>query len=320
MKDIKERSFRVRRIILLLSVFAVLLFGTAIAASAADHPMTMTVSQTAATETTVTVRCDTISGADHYVFSYWDRQYGDKKTGMKSVSTKVPTCTLSVNRNTSYYCDVAAYNASNEVLNEANDWLKFAKPAPGLVKGFNLESWGDSKGVSFIINDNPYPGVLEGVDWRLLTKNGKTVKYSGTTENKGIAAPNVTRDQVYQFSVRGYSLVDGKKYYGPWYSKIIVPEPQLKKPKLADGRKIKVRWKKVAGATKYIIYASTKSGSGFKKIATVKKKKTSYIVSKVKGKKLKKYQNYYFKVQAVCGKNVSLMDRSAYGYIYTKYR
>lgn len=322
MKDIEERSFRVRKIILLLSVFAVLLFGTAMAASAEDlnHLRTMTLSQTAATETTVTVKCDTISEADHYVFSYWERQYGDAKTGMKSVSTKTPACTLNVNRNTAYYCDVEAYNASDEIVNDAIDYLKFAKPAPGRVTGFTVDGWGSSKGVSFSISNNPYPGVLEGVEWRLLTKNGKTVKYSGTTTKMGIDASNVALNQVYQFSVRGYSLVNGKKFFGPWYSKIVVPHPKMNKLKLASRTRIKVSWKKVSGATKYIIYGSTKPGSGYKKIATVKKNKTSLLVSKVRGKKLKKYKNYYFKVQTVCGKNVSLMSNYVYGYIYTKLR
>ena len=318
MKDIKEKYFRVRKLILLLSVSAVLLFGTALAASAAPH--NMTVSQTAATETTVTVKCDTVSGADHYIFSYWEKQYGPAQTGMKSVNTKVPTCSFSVNRNTAYYCDVVAYDASNEIVNEADDWLMFAKPAPGLVTGYSTEAWGSSKGAAFSISDNPYPDVLEGVEWRLLTKNGKAVKYSGTATTKQFTDYNVALNQVYQLSVRGYSLVNGVKYFGPWYSKVVVPQPKMKKLKLVDGRKIKVSWKKVSGATKYIIYGSTKEKSGYKKIATVKKKKTSVLVSKVRGKKLKKYQNYYFKVQAVCGKNKSLMDNYKDGYIYTRLR
>ena len=313
---IREGRIGFRKFWLVLGVFAVLLFGTALTASAAA---TMSQKQTNATTTTATVSWNPVSGASYYKFTYWNYEYKTAKTGAVTVTVNDTSYTINCAKDTAYLCDVEAYSSSDEKIDEAYTYQP-CSPTPGQLTGYDAESWGSTKGGVFVLKTNPYPNILNGVEWRLLTKNGKTVKYSGTTTSDHIYASSASLGQVYQLSVRGYALVSGTKLYGPWYSKIVVPQPKMKALKLASGSRIKVKWKKVSGATKYIIYGSTKQGSGYKKIATVKKNKSSYTVSKVKGKRLKKYQNYYFKVQAVCGKNKSLKGNYKGGYISTTYR
>lgn len=67
---------------------------------------------------------------------------------------------------------------------------------------------------------------------------------------------------------------------------------KLKSVKKKGKNGIKITWSKVTGISNYQIYISTKSKSGFKKIATISAKKTSYTKTK-----LKKGKKYYFKIR-----------------------
>ena len=70
--------------------------------------------------------------------------------------------------------------------------------------------------------------------------------------------------------------------------------PTIKSLKKSGKKAIKITYKKVAGVSGYQIYMSTKKKSGYKKIATLSSKKSSYT----KGK-LKKGKKYYFKVRTM---------------------
>ena len=62
---------------------------------------------------------------------------------------------------------------------------------------------------------------------------------------------------------------------------------------------VNLKWKKVKGAKKYVVYRSTKKNKGFKAVKTIKKSSTvSYT-----DKKLKAGSTYYYKVAAVNGKS-----------------
>lgn len=70
--------------------------------------------------------------------------------------------------------------------------------------------------------------------------------------------------------------------------------PTIKSLKKSGKKAIKITYKKVSGVSGYQIYMSTKKKSGYKKIATLSSKKSSYT----KGK-LKKGKKYYFKVRTM---------------------
>lgn len=75
----------------------------------------------------------------------------------------------------------------------------------------------------------------------------------------------------------------------------VTPKPtKIKSVKKSGKNGIKITWNKVSGISNYQIYMSTKSKSGFKKIATISAKKTSYTKTK-----LKKGKKYYFKIRTV---------------------
>lgn len=77
-------------------------------------------------------------------------------------------------------------------------------------------------------------------------------------------------------------------------SSVSVKKTKVSKVKAAK-KKVTITWKKVAGATGYEIYRSTKKKSGYMKVGDIANGKTTKFVDKtaVKGKK------YYYKVKAV---------------------
>ena len=80
--------------------------------------------------------------------------------------------------------------------------------------------------------------------------------------------------------------------------------------------KVTLKWKKIKGATKYIVYRSTKKGSSYKKFKTVKKKTT--LTKKSVGE-------YYFKIRAFKGKKKSKYSKpvhlfSAWGNYFNIFR
>ena len=98
-----------------------------------------------------------------------------------------------------------------------------------------------------------------------------------------------------------YAVVPGAKVKGEYVfgnpSEPVAGKPILSKTKVtlkAGKKKVTVKWKKVAGASGYVIYRSVKKGSGFKAVKTIKKGGTvKFVNKKLKGKK-----TYYYKVKA----------------------
>lgn len=80
-------------------------------------------------------------------------------------------------------------------------------------------------------------------------------------------------------------------------------QPTVKYAKLAKG-KLTISWNKIAGVTSYDVYVSTKQSKGYKKVKTLKAKKSSYTIKKFKKKKLKKRQYFVYVVpnKKVAGK------------------
>lgn len=142
--------------------------------------------------------------------------------------------------------------------------------------------------------------AADGYEWELYTaynKNDKRLKKADSS------APGVylkhsalKKHNFYKIRVRAYSMdSNNKKYYSKWTSwRYTCPQPDMKLKKTTGG--IKASWDKIKGADRYVIYASTKQESGYKKIATTKK--TSMVISKIKKKALKSGKTYYFYVEA----------------------
>ena len=321
---------KLKRFLWLAGALALLVMGTAICASAATGNIDQ--NQSSATEKSVTVSWNTISEADYYELSYCKyetyKKYKNEHLiadmpGASTVRVRGTSYTINCAKDSAFMCDVIAFSSAGLKIDQAG-YNRPLATVPGKLKKFKVERWNRSKGGFFIMRSNPYPNTMTGVEWKLLTRNGKKIAAQGrVTETLYIEAPAAPTNQVYRLSVRGYTTVNHKKFYGPWYTKTVVPQPMMKELKLVkvnQESKIKVSWRKVAGATKYIVYASTNATKGYKKVGTVKNTKSSLNVSKIYGKPLEKGVEYFFKVRAVRGKVKSTVTNYRSGYIFTSYK
>ena len=110
-----------------------------------------------------------------------------------------------------------------------------------------------------------------------------------------------SKNQFYRVRIRSFWKNGNKKFYSAWskYKYLCQDTAGIVKLKATSGKKkkIKISWKTVKGAKKYIVYMAKGNDAGYKKIKTTKKK--SLVIDKFKKKKLKKGAEYYFKVIAV---------------------
>ena len=140
--------------------------------------------------------------------------------------------------------------------------------------------------------------------WRSTSKNKgykkiKTVNRGTTLTFKNTGLKTGTK---YFYKIKAYRGTAVSEF-----SVIVNATPKLAAVKgfkaLKGKNKATLKWKKVSGASGYVIYRSTKAKSGFKAVKTIKKGKTVKYVNTG----LKKGKTYYFKVRAyrtVSGKKV----------------
>ena len=90
----------------------------------------------------------------------------------------------------------------------------------------------------------------------------------------------------------------------------LFPTQRLARLRLHPARALKVnlKWQKVNGAAGYVVYRSTKKGSGYTKIAQITKGSTVKYTDKT----AKKGKKYYYKVRAVKANEAGVDVFSAY--------
>ncbi|BBF44012.1 endo-1,4-beta-xylanase D [Lachnospiraceae bacterium KM106-2] len=104
----------------------------------------------------------------------------------------------------------------------------------------------------------------------------------------------------YQFKVRAFAVASGKKVYGK-FSGVLKAVTAPKAPSgiklLKKNGKATLSWKKVGGATSYVVYRYDTKTKRYKRVATMASKKCSYSSSK-----FKKGVKVRYKVKACKGK------------------
>ena len=145
--------------------------------------------------------------------------------------------------------------------------------------------------------------VTGATGYRVYQYNSSTGKYKTLKILTGTSytVKNLKAGTTYKFAVKAYSKADGETLWASSYKTITTATkpatPTLKAT--AGSKQATISWKKVTGATGYVVYMQDEFGD-YEKIGTTKN--TSYT-----RKKLTKGEIYYFRVRAyktVDGKNI----------------
>ena len=161
-------------------------------------------------------------------------------------------------------------------------------PSDGRIKAastMTVDSLSATKvGIEF--NDGTYEKEVQ-----LMNRSGKVIS---TDTCWSYSSFNLKKNTVYYIRYRemDYDYYSGQTYYSSWSGKLGFCTAKFSL-KLKKGRKIKYKAPKVAGVKSFRIYVSTKSGSKYKKVKTLKPGK-SFKLKKFRGKKIKKYKTYYW--------------------------
>ena len=130
------------------------------------------------------------------------------------------------------------------------------------------------------------------------TKKNSGYKYLKQLSSKTASYTNkkLKSGKTYYYKVRAYSDVFGDRYYGS-YSASLKSGTRPAKPRVTvkrSGRRLKIKYKKISGASGYRIYIRTGKKGKYKRVKQYTSgKKVSY-----KSKKLKRKKTYYVKVRA----------------------
>lgn len=251
--------------------------------------------QTAATSNTVTLTWNAAYGATGYyvVSTYAYNGYYYPDTTLKVVTGT--SVVLNLPEQTQEYgigiipFDANGYDISyGEVIEVATKPKKLS----GLkINGYFASSnylsvkWTDS---------NCY-----GFEAICYNRKGKQVDSVDTTLYCSASFYNTNTQNIYTVKVRPYVYINGsQKLYGDFSNVLYaVPQPKItSKNSDVKVNSVNLKWKKVSGATKYIIYVSSKKNSGYKKVATVKSSKKSYKITKFKGKTINTKSTKYIKI------------------------
>lgn len=138
--------------------------------------------------------------------------------------------------------------------------------------------------------------------------SGSTTSYTNTGLKTG---------RKYTYKVRAYRTINNSTKSYSSYSSTKYATPYLTKPTVslkASKRAITVKWNKIAGASGYKIYRSTKKSSGYKLVKTVKSGSTVYW----KNSKLTRNKRYYYKVKAYRIVDKKYVYSSSSSYKYTR--
>lgn len=246
-----------------------------------------------------------------YVSSYYEvagysvylRTDYESEVLVKTLDKSATGCELTGLSPSHSYDVIVKYKERNKNSGAVSDWhyhgtIYDAKMAPAKVSGAKQDVWYHYiKKISVIWNKQR---SITGYECQLLSSSGKVLKKAKLTSptSSYYTFENISNSKTYKLRVRGYTEFNGSTKYGPWSNTayLIGQTPNVKVS--FSGKKMKVKWGKVTGATSYTIMVSTRSDKGFKAVKTISAKKSrKATIKKFKGKKFKKGKTYYVYVR-----------------------
>ena len=281
-----------------------MLFGTHLTASAETIAVTG-MTQTDATDTTVTVNWETAAPTSLVYVDGVCMGVTQEKT--YTVNGRVPggityVSVIGFNGDTGYASPeelfVAAANG-DAVLN-----AQFLTFAAGTVPGKPMDvakassettlKWKPTSddyvtlGWAVNANDKYY---ASGWELEISSVNGKKKLKTYDVEGQRSFTLNhkfklkAVKNTGFSAKVRGYvNMSDGTRRYGAWSKKVVVIPPAKINVTKKSGSSVNIKWSKVKNATKYEVYVCknySASNTKYKKVATVKAGKTSYVLKNI---------------------------------------
>ena len=254
--------------------------------------------QTKATKNSISMTWDAVAGASSYKILIFENY--DYKTVATSKTNSVTIKGLDASSNIEYY--VAAVKNVNgyEAVGDRSESVDM-KTVPKKVTRVAITDLYDNIKVCYYgwtSCEN-----ADGYQYEITSLNGKKKYYKATTTSTSARLTTYPVGAFTKARVRAYVEINGKKTYGPWSDyNYNACSKDVTARRSKNGKKITLKWKKVSGVSEYRIYISTKEKKGYKKVATVSSKKSSYTITKYNKKNLKKGQKYYVQLRYV-GKN-----------------
>ncbi len=202
--------------------------------------------------------------------------------------------------NNSQYYVYVQYTYGSKTLTPGTSSNSYVYTAMTGVTGLNQEKWW--KYIKKV--DVTWDKIPGNVSYEVMFMNAsgskvidsKTVTYNSYSHD-------INNNQIYTVKVRATRTPNSSFSTCPATSTEWTPvaylftQPTVTSLKVSGG-KMNIKWGKIKGATSYTVYASTKKNGGYKKVGTVKGKKNSLTVKKLKGKKFKSSKKYYFYIVA----------------------
>lgn len=259
------------------------------------------VKQTGITANAVTVKWDAERNATRYVV-----YVGSSSSKCSQYAVLSPTQTsitisglpAGCERYVKVTYDWKSSSSTGKIYTDSFAGSVYAVTLPGKVTNLKQEKWW-YLAKSFDAVWDEQEGVT-GYEYVVKTNKGKVKAQGKKTYSGGnyLSVDKISNSVVYTGQVRAYTVINGQTYYGPWSDvAYFFTQPQLSKAKVSRN-KLTVKWKKVAGASGYDVYVSTKATSGYKKVKSVSSKKSSVTLTKFNKKKFSSKKKYYVYVAA----------------------
>lgn len=259
--------------------------------------------QANATKNSVSVTVSQLAGANYYKLTYNNALIGQGTS---------PTVTTNVNLNpgTGYWIHAYACRRANTGYIADGDYAYMTVKTlqPKISKnGFGItNSWFNIDSYTFGVANNY---AYDGYHFQFLTTSGK-VKKQYYTSGRTQSVSNL-KGTYYQYRVRSYVNCGSKRVYSEWSDVRTFGIAKKVTGKAVKGRKLRINWSKISGASGYTVYASNKENSGYKKVKSLSAKKRNVTITKVRGKRIKKNKKYYIRI---IPKAKKLGAADAYGY------
>jgi hypothetical protein len=242
------------------------------------------VKQIGATTSTATITWDTVNGADGYSIYKGTEIVATTNTNQVEVpnlSAAAGRTTLKVvafKQGSTYKAESSS--TSGYYSNSSSSTVSVAVlPSAIKVSEFNVKDfWPNLKQMKF---ERTVPTGADGVQIQVYTIKGAVV-YTSDNLSDVLNLTGSISNHSFKYRARPYIILNDQKCYGAWSGyRYFAPMSTVKN---TEGKFIKLKWKKVAGAKSYTVYIQKLGATTYTKAVTTKKIKCT--IKKLNKKKI----------------------------------